>query len=125
MTRALARLRQGAAANDGSSLAEVAVAAVLLVAVLVPTALAVVALAASPEVGVRGEALVRARSAVEETLATSVADWQSGETEDGPWRVARAVERNGGYTSVRVEVSRSGTPLVALVAGRADTAAVR
>lgn len=105
--------------TEGSSLAEVAVAMVLLMTVLIPTALAVVALTSSSAVGVRGEALVRARTAMEETLATPPATWRSDETEEASWSVRRTVDREDGYTSVRVDVARGGSgPLVTLVSGR-------
>lgn len=107
--------------DEGSSLAEVAVAAVLLVTVLVPTALSVVALTGASEVEVRREALVRARSGLEATLATAPGTWRGGEEADGPWRTVRTVEREAGYASLRVEVYRGGRgPLVTLVAGRTD-----
>lgn len=123
MTRA-PRRPAGWAGDEGSSLAEVAVAMAVLVVVVVPTALAAVALLQSAAPGDRARALVRATTAVEQTLAAPPDLWRSGTEADGPWRVRRMVTRDGDYASVRVEVSRGDRPpLVTLVAGRTPPAA--
>lgn len=109
--------------SEGASLAEVAVAMTLLVAVLVPTVVSAVALLNASGPGVRAEALVRATTALESVLATNPEVWQSTTEVDGSWQVAREVTSQGAYVAISVSISRvNGPPLVTLSTGRSLTA---
>ncbi|MEM7789344.1 MAG: hypothetical protein AAF594_16615 [Bacteroidota bacterium] len=105
--------------EDGYTLVETSVALALLVAVLVPTALAVVALTRTPVVRHRSEALAIARSHVEAALAADPDTLRTAEIEEGPWRIARLVEPVEGALGLQVEVYRLNRgPLVTLEAAR-------
>lgn len=108
-------------AEGGHTLAELAVATVLLLVLLAPLGAALVRFGASAAPAAAAEALDAAEAVMETTLARG--RWTPLDTlVDARWRVRRRVRRLDGRAVVTVEATRVGRagPRVVLVTLRPD-----